>query len=168
MVIGHFCGAWTTGFASFWWVMWYMPGKCPIPSHLYGYALMRSSLVFSCCRLVRSFLYLLVFCCGFLLGELLPTKMYFTVRVPQFLVLNMMGVLRLLVLVYSAMYHQVCSRLVTSFPSGSQSIACPTFHTVWWWINCRLSGKSWLAWVLLEFHQWSHVSGTVYWMHAVA
>ena len=48
IAIGHFCGACTTGFESFQRVMGYIPGKCPIPSNLSGYALMRSSLLLSC------------------------------------------------------------------------------------------------------------------------
>ena len=46
-LIGHLHGAWTTGLGSFQRVRWYVPGKHPIPSNLSGYALMRSSLVFS-------------------------------------------------------------------------------------------------------------------------
>ena len=47
IVIRHFYGACMTGFASLHRVMWYVPGKWPIPSNLSRYALMRSSFVLS-------------------------------------------------------------------------------------------------------------------------
>ena len=57
----------------------------------------------------------------------------------------MMGVLRLLVLVY-----QLCTiRCVVDWWCFSllvsNQLLCPTFHTVLWWIHCRLSGKSWFG-----------------------
>ena len=69
IVIGHFHGACMMGFASLHRVMWYVPGKQPIPLNLSRYALMRFffgvegwrfqvlKVLFDCSTL----------CCGFLL-----------------------------------------------------------------------------------------------------
>ena len=116
------CGAWTLCLASFWRVMWYVLGKCPIPSNLSGYALMRSSLVLSCCRLVMSFCTcwhsFVGFWCVSFFQQKCTAQLSFTI--PNF---EHDGSPKIAGPGVSAMCHWVCSQLVTFFPSGFQSIA---------------------------------------------
>ena len=101
--------------------MWYVPGKRPIPSNLSGYALMRSSLVLSCCRLVRSFCTCWHSVVGFCSVSFFRRKRtaQLSSTIPSF---EHDGSPKIAGPGVSAMYHQVCSRLAMFFPSGFQSI----------------------------------------------
>ena len=121
IAMGHFHGAWTIGFVSSQRVMWYVPGKHPIPSNLSGCDLMRS-LVLSCFRLVRSFCTcwhpVVGFCCVSFFQQKCTAQLYSTI--PSF---EHDGRPKIVGPGVSAMYHWVCSQLATFFPSGFQSIA---------------------------------------------
>ena len=101
--------------------MWYVPGKCPIPSNLSGYALMRS-LVLSGCKLVKSFCTCWHSIVGFCWVGLFEWKLtaQFSSSILNF---EHDGSPKIAGPGVSAIYHQVCSLLMTFFPSGFQSIA---------------------------------------------
>ena len=125
IAISHFLGACTTGFALLHKVMWYVPGKWPIPSNLSGYALMRSSFVLrggelgcwkSCLTILPSVVGF--FCCTNFLFWRLTAQLSSTM--PS---LAHDGSPRIAGPSVSAMYHLVHRWFATSFPLGVQSIA---------------------------------------------
>ena len=125
IAIRHFHGACTMGFTSLHRVMWYVPGKWPIPLNLSGYALMRSSFVLRGGGL-RSWRFCLTdpcsvvsfFCCTNFFSWRLTAQLSSTM--PS---LAHDGSPRMAGPGVSTMYHHVCRQFATFCPLGVQSIA---------------------------------------------